>query len=540
MRVNTPITQIERHLAEGQYIVSKTDLKGRITYVNQPFIDISGYTADELIGQPHNIVRHPDMPSGAFADLWRTLQNGKAWRGLVKNRCKNGDYYWVDASANPVRKDGRVIGYMSLRVRPDRSAVTAAEALYRQMREGTARGVDVRHGRVVRTGVLGRLDALRGMGFGSRTAVTCALIALTAGWVAGAHVWAAFRGAPVQGDYLVIALLAITLGATANLAWQIRRRVLRPIEIAVQACQSVAAGDLRPTRSAAGNDELPELMHAITTMAANVASIVTDVRGAADDLTATAAELSATAQSLSQSASEQAASVEQTAASIEQMATSIQQNSDSAAITDEIAATSSAEAAQGGTAVRETVGAMKAIAGKISIVDDIAYQTNLLALNAAIEAARAGVAGRGFAVVAAEVRKLAERSQFAAREIGELADSSVGTAEQAGQLLDEMVPNISETSRLVRKIAATSQEQSTGVDQISGAVGQLNQVTQRNAAAAEELAASAGAMGGQAVQLQRLMGFFQIDVEVRSESRDVATGRCSPAALAGIPSGQVS
>ena len=101
MRVNTPITQIERHLAEGQYIVSKTDLKGRITYVNQPFIDISGYTADELIGQPHNIVRHPDMPSGAFADLWRTLQNGKAWRGLVKNRCKNGDYYWVDASANP-------------------------------------------------------------------------------------------------------------------------------------------------------------------------------------------------------------------------------------------------------------------------------------------------------------------------------------------------------------------------------------------------------------------------------------------------------
>jgi methyl-accepting chemotaxis protein len=176
-----------------------------------------------------------------------------------------------------------------------------------------------------------------------------------------------------------------------------------------------------------------------------------------------------------------------------------------------MATKTSKEAVDGGRAVNETVNAMKQIASKIGIVDDIAYQTNLLALNAAIEAARAGEHGKGFAVVAAEVRKLAERSQEAAKEIGDLAGSSVSTAERAGKLLDEIVPSIQKTSELVQEIAAASNEQSESVVQIGGAMGQLSKATQQNASASEELAATSEELSAQAEQLQESIAFFKIN-----------------------------
>jgi methyl-accepting chemotaxis protein len=196
------------------------------------------------------------------------------------------------------------------------------------------------------------------------------------------------------------------------------------------------------------------------------------------------------------------------------MAASISQNSDNAKVTDGMATKASKEASEGGDAVSQTVTAMKQIAAKIGIVDDIAYQTNLLALNAAIEAARAGEHGKGFAVVAAEVRKLAERSQEAAKEIGDLAGSSVSTAERAGKLLDEIVPSIQKTSELVQEISASSAEQSESVVQIGGAMGQLSKATQQNAAASEELAATSEEMSGQAEQLQQSVAFFKTGDDV--------------------------
>jgi methyl-accepting chemotaxis protein len=246
------------------------------------------------------------------------------------------------------------------------------------------------------------------------------------------------------------------------------------------------------------------------TTAENLTRVLGEMHAAANALTGAANQVSVTAHSLSQAASEQAASVEETSVTMETMSASISQNSDNARVTDGMATQTSKEAVDGGKAVNNTVAAMKQIASKIGIVDDIAYQTNLLALNAAIEAARAGEHGRGFAVVAAEVRKLAERSQEAAREICDLAGNSVSTAEHAGKLLDKIVPSIQRTSELVQKIASASSEQSESVVQIGGAMGQLTRATQQNAAASEELAATSEDLSAQAQQLQNSIAFFKI------------------------------
>lgn len=286
--------------------------------------------------------------------------------------------------------------------------------------------------------------------------------------------------------------------------------VILPINEVVEVLTQVEQGDLTRTVKGDYKGKLEDFKDTVNNTIAKLSQTIEDVIAATDQLGTASEQINATSQSLSQSATEQASSVEETSASIEQMSASINQNADNAKITDGMAGKANQEAVEGGTAVRQTVAAMKDIAAKIGIIDDIAYQTNMLALNAAIEAARAGDHGKGFAVVAAEVRKLAERSQVAAQAIGELAETSVKTAESAGQLLDAIVPSIAKTSDLVQEIAAASQEQSVGVAQINSAMSQMNQITQQNASASEELAATAEAMTGQAEHLQTLVSFFKI------------------------------
>ena len=180
MRVNLPVTNVERELAEGESVVSKTDINGVITYVNRTFCEISGFTEEELIGAPQNLVRHPDMPPEAFQDLWDTLQAGRSWKGLVKNRCKDGGYYWVEANANPIYDKERIVGYMSLRTRPSRQQIDFAEDIYRRIREGKARGWRVKEGRVYRTGLPGLLEKVRKPGVRGRIMSIVAILVLFA------------------------------------------------------------------------------------------------------------------------------------------------------------------------------------------------------------------------------------------------------------------------------------------------------------------------------------------------------------------------
>ncbi len=286
--------------------------------------------------------------------------------------------------------------------------------------------------------------------------------------------------------------------------------VIGPVNESVAVLMEMEKGNLTQSVKGDYKGQLKDFKDTVNATVAKLAQTIGEVNGTAEALASATQQVSSTAQSLSQASSEQAASVEETSASVEQMGASIKQNTENAKVADSMSAEGSAKAGEGGQAVTETVGAMKQIARKIGIIDDIAYQTNLLALNAAIEAARAGEHGKGFAVVAAEVRKLAERSQVAAQEIGQLAGNSVGMAERAGKLLDEIVPATKKTADLVQEITSASEEQNAGVGQINNAMNQLSQITQQNASASEELAATAEEMSGQAANLQQLMSFFNI------------------------------
>jgi len=330
-----------------------------------------------------------------------------------------------------------------------------------------------------------------------------------------------------KGDFNAKMALAGKQGYTKELSEllnQLSDTVDTAFKDTIDVAMALEQGDLtrKVTRDYQG--AFDQVKQSLNNTVEKLAQTIGDVNATTETIASATNQVSATAQSLSQASSEQAASVEETSASIEQMAASIQQNTENAKVADGMSAEGSTKAAEGGQAVTQTVGAMKDIAKKISIIDDIAYQTNLLALNAAIEAARAGEHGKGFAVVAAEVRKLAERSQVAAQEIGQLAINSVGMAERAGKLLDEIVPATKKTADLVQEITAASEEQTTGVTQVNSAMSQLNQITQQNASASEELAATAEEMSGQASNLQELMSFFT-----------VAGGRSSPR-----PAGQVA
>ncbi len=324
---------------------------------------------------------------------------------------------------------------------------------------------------------------------------------------------------------LMLTLAAVAAALGLVLAFLINRSISHPLVRLNGITKLMAAGDLsHRVELQGGKDEICQVMESVSTMQENLSRTLTDIRHMADSITNASGEVTGTAQSLSRAAGVQAASVEETTATIEQMNASVVQNMENAKISDHMASQTAEEARHGGESVRETVVAMREIANKIKIVDDIAYQTNLLALNAAIAAARAGEAGRGFAVVAAEVRKLAERSQTAARQIGDLAGNSVERAEAAGRIMEEIVPSIVKTASLVQEIAAASAEQASGVAQVSTAMNQVSQVTQTNASSSEELATTAEHMSAQARELQQMIGFFTLAGDARQPPEAAPAG----------------
>ena len=308
---------------------------------------------------------------------------------------------------------------------------------------------------------------------------------------------------------LLVALIFITLIAGTAFSFVVSRSITDPLVKLVGVAERIAVGDLRDRIEVTSRDETGRLQAAVGKMTEQLAQTISEVKSSATALSSAAEQVLSTSQSLSQGTSEQASSVEETTASLEEMSATISRNADNSWQMEKMATAGAGDTDESGKVVGQTVLAMRTITQRLSIIEDIAYQTNLLALNAAIEAARAGDLGRGFAVVAAEIRKLAERSQTAANDIVQVAASSMEIADRSGAMLSDLVPSIRKSAELAKEVAVASAEQSSGVGQISKAMSQVDAITQRNAAAAEELSATAEEMARRATALHELLQFFR-------------------------------
>jgi len=517
MRHNGPISQHEFLLPAGTTLVSTTDLQSHITYCNPAFVEVSGYSREELIGQPHNLVRHPDMPAEAYRDMWATLKAGEPWTALVKNRRKNGDHYWVRANVTPVLDGGQVTGYMSVRTLPRRDEVASAEALYARLREQAACGrstLRLQKGELRASGAAAALARALRPGLGGKLTLT-ALAGTSAVAVLGAEF--ATLGLPVA---LTLALSAVVGAGMA--AW-LRQQALAPLRQAIAAARRMSAGDLSQRLSAERFDEVGQLARAMSQLNVNLQAIVGDVRREVEGITLASSEIAKGNQDLGNRTESQASSLQQTAASMEQITGTIRHTADTAHTAADLAHEASAVAQRSGEAAHTVTVRMaeirqssQRIAEIIGTIESISFQTNILALNAAVEAARAGDAGRGFAVVASEVRALAGRTSAAAREIKVLIEDSSNQVEAGTRLAEATGENTRQTQdavqrvhALIKEISGAAGEQSKGVAQVNVAVAELDGLTQQNAAMVEELAAAATSLHGQAEVVAQAVRIFR-------------------------------
>ncbi|MBV8623114.1 MAG: PAS domain-containing protein [Herbaspirillum sp.] len=515
MRINMPVTGTERLLVDGRAIVSKTDLKGNITYVNPYFIEVSGFDEQELLGAPQNLIRHPDMPGEAFADMWATIKGGTPWTGLVKNRCKNGDHYWVRANVSPIRENGQVIGYMSVRTCPQRDEVKAAEALYADIRRGQAKGIALHRGEVVRTGLAGWLGKLSRLQLNTR-------LNLSMGVMLAIQLAVVFAGVTLHQWW--ISALAAASAVISIVQWiALRHALIKPLHQALDITHAITGGDLSVRIEPGRHDELGRLLASLRQMTINLTAIIGDVRSNVESITLATREIASGNIDLSRRTEAQAANLEETASSMQQLSSTVRQNADHAVQANELAGTASSIAMKGGDAVASTGTTMNEISESsrkivdiIGLIDSIAFQTNILALNAAVEAARAGEQGRGFAVVASEVRSLAQRSAAAAKEIKQLIDDSVEKVdvgnrqvEQASSTMREIVASVQRVSGIMGEISEATLQQSAGINQVHEAITHMDASTQQNASLVEEAASAATSLEEQTMRLLQAISVFK-------------------------------
>lgn len=521
MRVNLPVTSNEYPFPKGETLVSTTDSKGRITYCNPKFIEVSGYSKEELIGKPHNIIRHPDMPEEAFRDMWDTIKQGLSWSAPVKNRRKNGDFYWVMANATPLlNEQGTPIGYMSVRTEATEDQITEAEELYQQMRREKEKGqriLTLQQGRVVNRTVLGLLDDYLHIGLAAKLFIALLVVLLTPAllyYLVPEH---------IPQRHTILALLSVI---TLVLAWHwLIRRVVRPLQGLSRAAHRMASGDLSQSLNDTRSDEIGQLAHALNQLSVNLFSIVRDAREQSRLMLLLTQEIAQSNIDLSRRTESQAHSLEQTAEAMEEITSTVRETTHSATTAATLSLSARHVVQKGNDAVMAMSTTMNEIqhsSAKISeitqTIESIAFQTNILALNAAVEAARAGTQGRGFAIVANEVRSLAQRTSSAAKEIKTMIQGSVVLIQQGHTqavstqaTMGEVAESVEQVTNIVNTISQAAQEQLSGISHVNEAITRLDSITQDNVAQVETIAASARVLEEKAVCVTETVQVFQLN-----------------------------
>ncbi len=499
MKNNQPITQKEVVLNDAAHLVSSTDIKGKITHCNQAFIDISGFSKQELLGSAHNIVRHPDMPEAAFSGMWDKLKSGQHWQGLVKNRCKNGDFYWVDAYVTPVLEKGQVVGYESVRVRPHREQVERAEKVYKKIKKGQA---------------------------------PLSVQSLMQSWLMFLLPWlAALIALLLLTDNKLTALIILPALIWSALNQQQQNKVLSAISENVMndaLAAYIFSGENNP------QGKLRFAQHALRRRLQTVLVRISDNMSTLNQLAQSSRKMSddnleqvrrqneetdrlaQASHQITQSAQVLLDNTEQTSSAATDAQQEVKQGHELVAGTANKISNLAEELTTTSAAVTTLAAETESIKRFLDAIKDIAEQTNLLALNAAIEAARAGEQGRGFAVVADEVRNLAVRTQESTAEIHNIvsklttgADLAVSTMQQGNEHAESCLhqANLADTSlsaiqtnidainsstqtnsQSIRQQTDTVLQIEQGLNRLSGLSSEVEQVSARSAEASDELA----------------------------------------------------
>ncbi len=486
MKVNLPVSNRERTFGERVRIISTTDPKGSLTAFNKNFFDISGFDEEELLGKNHNVVRHPDMPPEAFAELWQTVKSGHSWMGIVKNRCKNGDHYWVDAFVTPISENGHTSEYQSVRAKPSAERVARAEAAYKKINDK-------------------KNPIRKGVAFSTRLYLSFAVALLPL----------LLTSLMVPPFAWVGALLSLALGG-GLLSWQ-----LQPLRALVDESQKIVSNPLMQHIYTGRSDEIGQLMLMQKMVRSQLDAVVSHLDFTSSILSETAGRTADIANKSRNCIHDQQRSIEEIADAITQMSTAVMEVARNAQATAQATHDADSEISKGRNSVATTIAAINALTGEIGVtaeivnrlgddsqaisgvldvIRNIAEQTNLLALNAAIEAARAGEQGRGFAVVADEVRTLAVRTQASIAEIEGMIGRVQASTKAATQAMEQSCTKAQQSSEQSATISSFLSTITASVNTITSMTLQIANAAEEQSAVSAEIKNNVNLISSQAEQ----------------------------------------